>query len=206
MEAAMNEICDKWGGPRQYLLQQYPTASARKMFAAELLALLPLDSTQTYVEEPVPTIVEAQIKDNTALCFHPAMFTFQKLGSTKVPPGKSLASSLTQEYLNDGFVTEGEPLRVNQPPRLSETSTPAPWCTATEMPGVNPNDPPVTTYFPPNQVMAQSIGHQKSQARVTTLLAMCSIMIEDKMTSDEFQAVLSHIMADASPTRLDFHV
>jgi hypothetical protein len=46
---------------------------------------------------------------------HISTFSFQTKASVKPPPGKNLALQLVDQYLNEGFVTSGDPLLITQP-------------------------------------------------------------------------------------------
>ncbi len=46
---------------------------------------------------------------------HISTFSFQTKASVKPPPGKNLALLLVDQYLNEGFVTSGDPLLITQP-------------------------------------------------------------------------------------------
>ena len=58
LQDSMKVICQKFGGPRQYLEQLYNTVEARKVFAAKLFDCFPpLDTVKYHVDKEFPAVV-----------------------------------------------------------------------------------------------------------------------------------------------------
>ena len=98
-------VCDRYGGPSQYLLDKFPSETSRGKFREELLQAFPLQSSVHYV---VPSLLGK--KENTML--HVSMLGFTPETSTKPFPYSSVCKQLFEEYLTHGFLTDVEPLRV----------------------------------------------------------------------------------------------
>ena len=104
-------VCDRFGGPSQFLLDRFPSEKSQGKFRQQLLQAFPLQSCVNYV---VPSLLGK--KESTML--HVSMLGFTPETSTKPFPYSSVCKQLFEEYLAHGFLTDVEPLRV--------------WCTAEE--------------------------------------------------------------------------
>ena len=104
-------VCDRFGGPSQFLLDKFPSEKSQGKFRQQLLQAFPLQSWVNYV---VPSLLGK--KESTML--HASMLGFTPETSTKPFPYSSVCKQLFEEYLAHGFLTDVEPLRV--------------WCTAEE--------------------------------------------------------------------------
>ena len=67
--------------------------------------------------------------------------------------------ALCEEIVTDGFVTSGEPLLITMPSALLAQGLMAPWCKEVTHDGT-------VVVEPAHQLLAQSIGYSKGQARV----------------------------------------
>jgi hypothetical protein len=121
---------------------------------------------------------------------HISSFNFESKASIKTVPGKSLAIQLLDEYLANGFTTSGDNLLVTQLVDLA--SLPAAWCTSVT---VEVDGQPVTNVQPEGQLGSQSIGYSKGQARMLTLLATVSILLQDGVTKETFEMVHPRLYA-----------
>lgn len=166
---ALNSACKQWGGPCQYLRAMHDTDEKRTAFAQKLFEDFPPKENIAYtMQTPLPDIAEEDIGKAMPMVLHLASFSFHQDASTKVPPGLAVASQLAQEIMMDGFITSGEVIRVTEPEGL-DGSVPGPW--AAQGGGINP-------------LRAFSVGYTKGQARVTTLLAMLSLCMEDNIRGE----------------------
>jgi len=67
MNSAMKEVCKKFGGPRQFLQQSFPSTESRITFAKYMLnTLLPLSTTHDYHDQTA--LPMAAQEDITPLC------------------------------------------------------------------------------------------------------------------------------------------
>ena len=93
------------------------------------------------------------------IILHVSCLSFDRAASLKLPPGKNVAMALCEEMVTDGFVTSGEPLLITVPAALLAQGLMAPWCTEVTRDGT-------VVVEPAHQLLAQSIGYSKGQARV----------------------------------------
>ena len=180
----MGAMCDKYGGPRQYLCSTYDTPEKRRAFAVTLLVEFPMCEAVTYhTDEIIPGIPEEQRGQAKHSVIHLPCFNFTHKASGKPPPGKDLCLKLTDEILTDGVLTHSEPILVSQPESLKGSM--AAWCN--EVPDVD--DPNVKRVLPAKQLCAQSLGYVKGQLRILTTLGMASLALEDGLGKKELQAI-----------------
>ena len=114
-----------------------------------------------HLSAAVPHVDEKKIGDHQPLVLHISSFNFTPKASMKPPPGESVAVALAEEILNDGFITAGDVLRI------------------TVMQTYNVLTQPLQSEEA-NKLLPQSVGYTKAQARVTTLLCLASIFIDDR--------------------------
>ena len=186
--AAADEMNKRFGGPRQYLLTLYATATQKKEFSNKLFDWFPmLQDTVYQTDNNVPLVTEAELSERTALVVHISNLSFEERASTKQPPGREVCMKLVNEMCCDGFISSGDPLLLTKPQGLMTHV--APWCKEVQKEILGET---VTVQEPENQLPAQSLGHYKSQARSVTLLALVSLCMEDGMTRDAFVKATSH--------------
>jgi hypothetical protein len=153
------------------LQKTYATADLQAKFAVGLLEMLPLDGTVTYhAGALMPAVLEADMALQPALLLHPAMFSFHSQSSLKGHPLLNTCSRLAEEILLDGFITGSEPLLVKAVPDLVQEVE---WgCDFTwGQPG------------PAARLLPQSVACVKGSARVSTVLCLLSLVLEDSSTS-----------------------
>ena len=73
------------GGPVQYLLTRYDTASEKQQFAIDLKKHFPALDTEAYQSTgPIPTSDQTSAGGMKVLCFHPSLFTWGRTHQQKV--------------------------------------------------------------------------------------------------------------------------
>jgi len=95
--------------------------------------------------------------------------------------------SIAEEVVSDGFVTSGNSLRISLAGNLSGVT--GPWCSS---PQDNNED-----------LAAQCIGYSKGQARTLTLLALCSIVVEDNVSAFDLENALGRKKVEAKRASLE---
>ncbi len=95
------EMQDKHGGPMQYLLQAYPDETSKDKFAEELLSKVPPQAQHHYYVGP------ACPNDDTVIVCHPADLDFSFKATTRTAPYKVTCLALAEEFLVNGFLTQG---------------------------------------------------------------------------------------------------
>lgn len=163
-------VCKVHGGPRQYLQKTYASADSQIKFAAGLLEMLPLDSTVVYhAALQLPAVQEADMAMQKPLLLHPAMFSYHSQSTLKGHPQQNTCCRLAEEILQDGFATGSEPLLVKAIPELVKEIEWGPGLTWGHPAG------PGMAVLPP-----QSLACVKGSARVSTVLCLLSLVLEDE--------------------------
>ena len=139
------------GGPVQYLDARYPTDSDKKQFADALMTHFPPKETISYqAKGPMPKSEAVDGGQTNQLCLHPSVFAWGGNASVKCKPELYTSLRLLHEYLVSGFLTNTDPLHINEL-RVSA-----------EQYNLGPH----------------SVGYIKGQARMTTLLCILSQVME----------------------------
>ena len=167
----MQDIGKEFGGPRQYLQARWggpdpaETAARQTEFYGALMELLPLDDTVVYqASANMKQLEEKEISMNLPLAFHPAQFAFDEFCSLKPPPEAHVANLLAEQIVMDGFSTATEPLML------------APYQSIPQHFG-----PPICADTRELSIDAFSITYIKGCARLTALLAMLSLFVDDRV-------------------------
>lgn len=169
MVNAMKHICKTYGGPRQYLNKIYCTAQKREGFAKLLVKHYPLKDTVSYVTDlNIPTVEQSEMSTKLPLVYHLSSFSFEEGASTKMPPGELVTLQLADEISTDGFITSGDPLLLSKP---------------------HLQHPMTDTWVNGGALLVQGIGYVKGQARVSVLLSMVSMALEEGFSGEDMKQV-----------------
>jgi hypothetical protein len=175
---SMADLCKNFGGPLQYLMHLYDTKEKREEFGKMLYKEFPFEAGVNYhITENVPV---SSATNHVPLVMHMSVFNLTSSASLKMAPGATLAMQLTNEIVTDGCVTIGDPLRVWV--MAKNDWVPAPWQVKTVV-------DQVVTYSPEDALGCNSIGYIKGMARTSTLLAILSLCLEDKVTGSDILKV-----------------
>ena len=153
MMGEVKTINEKCGGPAQYL--QALSQDEAGDFAKYLWDAFPEKDDLLYHHSAVvPVVKESELASFPATVLHVAALGFGKDCTLKPAPGKELFGQVVEQYLQDGFLTSGEPLLVVQSrdPKSFE-GFPTLW-----------SDPDVLPTF--------SLAYLKGFARATSALAL----------------------------------
>ena len=174
IQKGMAWICETHGGPRQFLQTRYDTTEKLCNFQAALLQMLPLRDDVVY--QSTDALAGASVEEYErvappAAVFHPAMFSFANGGSVKGHPEQNTAIKLTEHLARDGFVTTVEPLLVTS---VHDRAL-------DELPKM------------PNGVTSFSVGFVKGSARMSTLLAILTMFVDDSISLREVHCPSNHM-------------
>ena len=155
---------EKFGSVSTYLRQRYADKVEAHAFLSALHDLSKAGASEWSLEAKLhaqaPDTVQPMIK------LPLGSFSFQAESSLKPDPDHQLASELATRFLREGFITVSEPLQVMQTSEClklaTETGLVAPWANM-------------------GALVPFSIGYLKGKARVHTLLALLSIMMDNKV-------------------------
>jgi hypothetical protein len=155
---ATTEVINLHGGPMQYLQQRYTTIESRQEFADALVAHFPRSGEIEYMcEKNFPP----HKKGAKPIVLHVSDFSFSDHASPTMPPSIKTSLQIAEQCLIDGFVSDGDELKVSQPHPLRRDAL------------------KVSNALASNQLMPQTVGYVKGQARMHTLLTMLSLCIDD---------------------------
>ena len=107
----INYICERYGGPQQYLIANVSSADEMSRFAAWLYDTFPERGDVLYsTEMPLPTITEIEMAQSLPLVVHVGALGFLMCASTKPGPGREVFGDILEQYMIDGVVTASEPM------------------------------------------------------------------------------------------------
>ena len=156
--AELDGLMRSYGGPAQYLWQSLPSESDVAAFAKYLWEAYPeMDDQYYHHSEKIPPVSAADLGTTPPVCLHVSALGFDKACSFKPPPGRALFMQLLEQYLTDGFVSQGEPLMIVQSRGTGLPDNHCPWSSDGD------NQGPLPCF---------SVGYLKGMARVTTLMCL----------------------------------
>jgi hypothetical protein len=107
----INYICERYGGPQQYLIANINGADDMSRFSGWLYEKFPEKGDVLYSTEiPLTVINESEMAQSLPLVVHVGALGFQKCASTKPGPGREVFGELLEQYMTDGVVTASEPM------------------------------------------------------------------------------------------------
>ena len=103
-------MCEKYGGPRQFLAARFPTTEAMVEFHSVLAKPLPLDETMNYWGyQDMPAVKETELAAHPALALHPSLFSWHVKSSIKPDPEAAVCLRLVEWFEVEGFTSSEEP-------------------------------------------------------------------------------------------------
>ena len=109
------------GGAAQYLRNNMPDSDEKQAYATWLFKIFPEQDDSFYQRERVlPPVTAEDINQTPALIFHVSCFGFDAKCSMKPYPSYEVTDKILDEVMMDGFITNGDPLLLTQPPSLIE--------------------------------------------------------------------------------------
>ena len=169
------ETIDMFGGPEQYLNQRFASSAQKIEFGKRLLHEFPLrDDTLYHMSSVLELVDEKHIGDSTCMKLHVSSFSFHPKASLQGTPTASRTKELVDFIVTQGFVTEGDPIRVKQSPQVQGVA-PAAWVKFS----IGPDDVRIPAQT--DQLPMQSVGYKMGNARMKTLLMILSIAFDEKV-------------------------
>ena len=155
----MEGMCQKYGGPVQYLSHMLPDIASHDAFLKYLVDKFPEVESQYYTScAHLPPITNDDLATTTPVCVHVSVLGFDMSCSMKPPPGQSRTMGVMEQIVVDGFRTSEEPLLVVQSrPSATIVRVDPPWQSS------EPGQSPIAPF---------SVGYMKGMLRASTLLAM----------------------------------
>ena len=172
VSGAFRKMDKEYGGPRQYLLMRYPSPELLRGFHDTIMQQLPPKDDIAYHNDKNLTEVESEhdIAGHRPMCLHPAMFSFHEKSSLKGHPEGATCEKLCDQILIDGFVSSGDDLLVAPLQQVTLVDFPSAFQNPT------PTDP---------SMVAFSVGYVKGSARMSTLLAIISMVSDEELLLSE---------------------
>lgn len=159
------------GGPEQYLNFYLDTVDAKNAFSKWLWDYFPeTDDVIYHHSKMIPAVEESQRGATLATVVHIAALGFTRECSIKPYPESKVAEQLLDQYLQDGFITGGDPLLCTQPGDLQ-------WDTD----GLGDGTPIVRLWAPGpdgDLLAPRSLGYIKGMARSCTALMMLHVCFQ----------------------------
>ena len=173
VSCAFRKMDKEYGGPRQYLLMRYNSQELLRGFHDTIMQQLPPRADIAYHNDKNLTEVvsEHDIAGHRPMCLHPAMFSFHEKSSLKGHPEGATCEKLCDQILIDGFVSSGDDLLVAPLQQVTLVDFPSAFQTPT--PTENPSMVPF------------SVGYVKGSARMSTLLAIISMVSDEELVLSE---------------------
>ena len=150
------DMCKTHGGPVQYLKTMLPDLPSQSDFAQYLWNYFPESDEHFYTTTHMLPPVSGDNLAEAPLCVHVAVLGFHTTCSLKPPPGSAKTIAMAEQYVVDGFCSQGDPVLVVQSRRPDD---------------IMPVDPPWTSKCS-HPITPFSVGYMKGMCRATTLIAM----------------------------------
>ena len=146
------------GGVQAYLLHVLPDQTAKDKFADWLGTKIPMSQARSYAQtRPLPA--------ESTFLVRLQHFAFDGLASLQAPPELKQSFDLLDRYVNEGFLTEYEPIKIRD------------RCSDGTVPGTLPNF---------------QLCYLKGQSRILTLMAFCHYLYSH---AEELPALISQTVS-----------
>ena len=167
---AFKTLTKEYGGPRQFLQQRCNTEESLCAFHDALLLQLPPAEDIAYhcTQALCEVASEADLASTSPMAFHPTLFSFVRQSSLKGDPESAVCEKLCEQIMADGFITSGDEFLVAP---LQGVGLPSIKSAFTSPGGAS--------------VVPFSIGYVKGSARMTTVLAIVAMCIDDGISVKE---------------------
>lgn len=155
----MESMCARYGGPVQYLTAMLRDSASHVEFLDHLTTAYPESEEHLYTScAKLPPVSDGDLGAVIPLCVHVAVLGFDVSCSLKPPPGHARTLGLAEQYVVDGFCSQGDPLLLVQSRSVHDiVSVTAPWTSN------DPTQDPITPF---------SVGYLKGMGRASVLLSM----------------------------------
>ena len=112
---AMKRIITVYKSPNRFLQQKLSTISEQNEFQTWLWTTFPEDETLSYEHgKELSSVTEEDMATQPPLLLHPCVLNYSTKASLKLPCNRETFMDLVEHFINDGFVTASEPLRITQ--------------------------------------------------------------------------------------------
>jgi hypothetical protein len=196
---SFEDVCRRFGGPKQFLTESLPTQEDRIRYARNLVDVVyPMRDDLSYsIAESLQLASMDSVTSVPPLLVHPAALGWTSECSTKLAPDTMVCVKLAAEMLKDGFMTSMDPLLCMQPRGLA---------TGTDAGSVHPGW--ANQMRPETPLALLSLGHIKGAARSATFHMLTLLCVQDEVDIkssfpklwETGRAVNVHVMQVASIT------